>query len=138
LLHADNRSFRRLVIIGAIVAASGCRRAYPLGSISVRVVGEQNDPVSGVPVDLYRIEPKGRVYWRAVRTGSTGSAKFGEKNGGVIEGDYVIRITPMPWQRLATGQASEHTVNLKKGDDVVVEYRVVPRRPPAGPMPRVP
>ena len=121
---------RRIWQTTLVVVAIGvaCKR-YPLGRLSVEVVDEKNEPVSGVAADLFRVTSKGRIYWRASRTGMSGKAIFGEKNGGVIEGEYIVGITLMPWQKLAPGQAQYRNVSLKKGDDVVLVFRVIPRRP---------
>jgi hypothetical protein len=108
--------------------ALACRRSYPLGKLSVRTVDANNAPVSGVAADLYKNTPSGRVYWRASRTGVNGFAVFGEKNGGVIEGDYIIRVGPMPWQKLDPGEANDRPVKLKKGDNTVVTFRIVPMK----------
>jgi hypothetical protein len=109
--------------------ALACRRSYPLGKLSVQTVDVNNAPVSGVAADLFKNTPSGRVYWRASRTGINGFAAFGEKNGGVIEGDYVIHVSLMPWQKLAPGEANDRAVKLKEGDNTVITFRVVPKIP---------
>jgi hypothetical protein len=110
-----------------LAMALACRRSYSLGRVSVQTVDANNAPVSGVAADLFKITSSGRIYWRASRTGLNGFAVFGEKDGGVIEGDYVIRVSPMPWQTLAPGEANDRAVKLKVGDNTVVTFRVVPK-----------
>jgi hypothetical protein len=97
--------------------------------LSVQTVDANGAPVSGVAGDLFKITPAGRVYWRASRTGANGFAPFGEKNGGVIEGDYVVHVSLMPWQKLAPGEANDRAVSLKAGDNTVITFRVVPKTP---------
>lgn len=79
--------------------------------------------------DLFKITPSGAVYWRASRTGGNGLAAFGEKNGGVIEGDYVVRLSLMPWEKLGSGESNDRTVSLKAGDNTIVTFRIVPKLP---------
>lgn len=109
--------------------ALACTRSYPLGKLSVQTVDANNAPVGGVAADLFKVTPSGKVYWRASRTGGNGFAAFGEKNGGVIEGDYVVRVSLMPWQKLAPGEANDRAVRLKAGDTTVITFRVVPKTP---------
>lgn len=115
-----------VLLISAIVVA--CTRSHPVGKLSVRVIDANGAPVGGVTADLFKITPSGRVYWRASRTGGNGVAVLGAK-GGVIEGEYVIRIGLMPWQKLAPGEATDRALTLKAGDDTVVTFRVVARLP---------
>jgi hypothetical protein len=125
-LHNNSfRSHRRTLIL-IFAMALACRRSYPLGKLSVRTVDANNAPVSAVAADLFKNTPSGLVYWRASRTGLNGFAIFGEKNGGVIEGDYIIRVSPMPWLKLAPGEANDRAVKLKEGDNIVVTFRIVP------------
>jgi hypothetical protein len=101
-------------------------------------VDANNAPVSAVAADLFKNTPSGRVYWRASRTGVNGFAIFGEKNGGVIEGDYIIHVIPMPWLKLAPGEANDRAVKLKEGDNIVVTFHVVPKKSGSPTLPYAP
>ncbi len=105
--------------------AESCTRSYPVGELSARVMDANDAPVGGVAADLFKITPSGQVYWRASRTGIHGIAVFG-KGQGVIEGEYVVRISLMPWQKLGPGELNNRHVKLKRGDLTVVTFRVVP------------
>jgi len=126
---------RRIAVHAALVvllATMGCSRLstkYPLGKLSVRVLDAQNKPVRLTAVDLYKVTPSGKVYWRASSTDSAGIAVLGAKNGGVIEGDYLIHITDITWHKLAPGETNDRAVTIKAGDDTVVTFRVVARLP---------
>jgi hypothetical protein len=126
---------RRIAVHAALVvllATMGCSRLstkYPLGKLSVRVIDAQNKPVRLAAVDLYKLTPSGKVYWRASSTDSAGIAVLGAKNGGVIEGDYVINISDRTWHKLAPGETNDRPVTIKAGDDTVVTFRVVARLP---------
>jgi hypothetical protein len=122
--------FRACAHMRFVVAVIGlaCTRSHPLGHLSVHVKDANDAPVGLVAADLYRVTPSGRVYWRATRTSGDGVAEFGGKTG-VIEGEYVIRIGLMPWQKLAPGEQNDRAVSLKAGDNTVVIFRVVPKLP---------
>jgi hypothetical protein len=111
------------------MACSRLSTKYPLGKLSVRVIDAQNKPVRLAAVDLYKLTPSGKVYWRASSTDSAGIAVLGAKNGGVIEGDYVINISDRTWHKLAPGETNDRPVTIKAGDDTVVTFRVVARLP---------
>ena len=117
---------RCLALVMAVAMA--CTRSYPMGRLSVKALDANGAPVAAVAADLFKVTPSGQVYWRASRTGSDGLAAFGG-SGGVIEGRYVIRVTLMPWQKLAPGESNDRDLTLKAGDDTVVIFRVVPRLP---------
>ena len=136
LLHIHG--FRYRVRMGVLVATIGlaCTRSYPMGKLSVHVKDANDAPVGLVAADLYKLTPSGRVYWRATRTSSNGIAEFGGKSG-VIEGEYVVHIGLMPWQKLAPTEQNDRAVTLKAGDQKVVTFRVVSKRPVL-PRPQVP
>ena len=124
---------RRIGIYAGLVvllATPGCRPKYPVGKLSVRVIdARNNNPVRLTAVDLYKLTPSGKVYWRASSTDSAGIAVLGARNGGVIEGDYVISISDRTWHKLAPGETNDRPVTIKAGNDTVVTFRVVPRLP---------
>lgn len=114
------------MIVAALTLA--CGRRYPLGRLAAQVVDANNHPVGGVAADLYKLTPAGHVYWRAARTSANGIAIFGGKDG-VIDGEYIVHVTLMPWHMFAPGEKNDRTVRVKAGDDTVVSFRVVPRLP---------
>jgi hypothetical protein len=120
---------RRGAALLILAMALACRRSYPLGKLSVQTVDANYAPVRGVAADLFKVTPSGHVYWRASRTGGNGFAVFGENNGGVIEGDYVVRVSLMAGQTLAPGESNDRAVKLRAGDNTVVTFRVVPWKP---------
>jgi hypothetical protein len=93
------------------------------------VLDALNNPVRGASVDLYKLTPSGKVYWRASSTDSAGIAVLGAKNGGVIEGDYAIHVGFITWHDLGPGETNDRPVTVKAGDDTVVTFRVVARVP---------
>jgi hypothetical protein len=108
--------------------ALACGRKFPLGRLAARVVDANDHPVSGVAADLYKVTPAGHVYWRAARTSANGIAIFGGSDG-VIEGEYIVHLTLMPWHMFAPGEHNDQPVRIKAGDDTVLSFRVVPRLP---------
>jgi hypothetical protein len=133
------RNFRprigALAALTMLLATLSCNQSttiYPLGKLSVQVLDANNAPVSGAAADLYKITPSGSVYWRASSTGSDGIGIFGAKDGGVVEGDYVIHIGFITLTDLAPGETNDRPVTVKAGDDTVVTFRVVARHPAPG------
>jgi hypothetical protein len=114
------------VILATLTLA--CGRRFPLGRLAARVVDAHGQPVRGVAADLYKVTSAGHVYWRAARTSANGTAMFGGKEG-VIEGEYIVHLTLMPWHMFAPGEHNDRTVRVRAGDDTVISFRVVPRLP---------
>ncbi len=126
-MYIDIFRIRGSLIVLLLAVAISCKR-YPLGRLAARVVDANNAPVGGVAADLYKVTPSGNVYWRAARTSGNGMAVFGGKQG-VIEGEYIVHVTLMPWQKLAPGEKNDRAVRLRADSDVTVSFRVVPRVP---------
>jgi 5-hydroxyisourate hydrolase-like protein (transthyretin family) len=115
-----------------LLASSACNSVagtFPLGKLSVRVLDASNAPVQGVAADLYKLTPSGKLYWRASSTGSDGIAVFGAKDGGVVEGDYVIHVSFLDLHQLAPDETNDRAVTVKEGDDTVITFHVVTKAP---------
>jgi 5-hydroxyisourate hydrolase-like protein (transthyretin family) len=113
-----------------VTAGCGWTRHYPLGKLAVRIIDVRyNKPVAGAAVDLYKVTPSGKVYWRASRTDSEGVAVLGAKNGGVIQGNYLIHVSFISWHDLAPGETNDRPITIKQGDDTVVTFRALARVP---------
>lgn len=125
------RLFRASVAVAVVLGISACKetRHYPLGKVAVRVLDANSKPVRGAAADLYKITPAGKVYWRASRTDSAGIAVLGAKDGGVIQGDYLIHVSFITWHKLANGETNDRSLTIKEGDDTVVTFRVVAKVP---------
>lgn len=125
------RPRRRFFLLGLALffGTAGCNlnESYPLGRLSVEVLNQNDVGVQGILVDLYKVEGNQSTYWRASATGSDGVGVFGERDGGVIAGDYFIRVIMTPSYELAPGQSNDRAVTVLEGDDLVVTFRVVPR-----------
>lgn len=111
-----------------LIAALACR-SYPLGKLAVKVIDSKGKPLRGAAVDLYKLTPSGKVYWRASSTDSLGIAVLGAQNGGVIEGNYLIHVSFISWHKLAAGETNDKPVTVKAGSDTVVTFRVVQKLP---------
>ena len=123
---------RACVAIAALLVVQGCgwTRHYPLGKLAVRITDIRNNkPVPGAAVDLYKLTPSGKVYWRATRTDNDGVAVLGAKNGGVIQGNYMIHVSFISWHALAPGETNDRPITIKEGDDTVVTFRALARLP---------
>lgn len=125
------RRIRASIALAIILGIPACKetRHYPLGKVAVRVLDANSKPVRGAAADLYKLTPTGKVYWRASRTDSAGIAVLGAKDGGIIQGDYLIHVSFISWYDLAKGETNDRPITIREGDDTVVTFRVVPRLP---------
>jgi hypothetical protein len=125
----------RIIVLAACVAAFsslGCSdltTAYPLGKLAARVVDANGAAVQGVFADLYKLTLSGPVRWRASTTSSDGIAVFGAGDGGVIAGDYFIRLSFITGHQLAPGETNDRAVTVAEGDDIIVTFQVVATGP---------
>ena len=118
-----------LTVVLAILGCGTLTANYPLGKLSVQVLDANNAPVRGAAADLFKITQGVKVYWRASSTSSDGIAVFGAKDGGVVEGDYIVHVSFIDLHDLAPGETNDRAVTIKAGDDTVVTFRVVARLP---------
>lgn len=121
----------RSVLLGLalLFGSAGCSltESYPLGNLSVRVINQNEAGVGGILLDLFKVEGTQSIYWRGSATSSNGVGVFGERDGGVIEGDYFIRVLLSPSYELAPGETNDRPVSVREGDDLTVTFRVVPK-----------
>lgn len=118
------RRFLPFLAFGAILVATSCNitETYPLGKLSARVVDANGVGIQGVFLDLYKLEVEGPLLWRASVTGSDGVGEFGARDGGVIEGDYFIRVKFNSQHELAPGESNDRPVTVMEGDEIVVTF----------------
>lgn len=125
-------SRRRFTLFPALVlflGAVGCNATTtgPLGRLSAQAVDTKNVGVPGIVADLYREEGGSWLLWRTSTTASNGIGEFGTSDGGVIAGEYVVRVRFVTQHELAPGESSDRPVTVKDGDNIVVTFRVVPK-----------
>lgn len=127
----NRRRFLSLVGLALLSGSVGCNstETTPTGNVSAQVLNQNNAGVSGSLVELYRNETGGAILWRSAITGSTGVAIFGAGEGGVIVGDYFIRLTVTPSNELAPGETNDRPVTVTNGGFATVTFRLVPRTP---------
>lgn len=125
----SRRRFLPVVGLALLFSTVSCNvtETYPVGSVSAEVLNQNNAGVQGVRLDLYRVEGDASIPWRETVTNSNGIGVFGERDGGVIEGDYFIRLILSPTMELAPGEFNDRSVLIREGDNTTVTFRVVPR-----------
>ncbi len=124
------RQFTALLAFGLFLGAVGCNATGtypPLGRLSAQVVDANNAGVQGALLDLYKVEGGASILWRASTTSSNGMGEFGVGDGGVIAGEYFIRVRFTTQHELAPGESNDRPVTVNEGDDIVVTFRVVPK-----------
>jgi hypothetical protein len=123
------RQFTLLATFGLLLGPLGCdvTTTYPLGRLSAQVVDPNNAGVQGVLLNLYKVEGGRSILWRGSITSSDGSGEFGASDGGVIAGEYFIRVRFVTQHELAPGESNDRPVTVNEGDNIVVTFRVVPK-----------
>ena len=114
-----------------LLGSAGCTLTenYPLGNLSVRVVDANDAGVQGALLDLYKIENGFPIHWRATASSANGTGVFGERDGGVIEGQYFVRVRFTTPHQLAPGETNDRPVTVREGDDIVMTFRAVAQGP---------
>jgi len=121
----------RLLMVAAFAAISGqlaCNDSTsvpPVAKVSVQVVDPNGGGVSLVAVDLYKVVGADATLWRGAYTGSTGIAVFGESDGGIAEGDYLVHVSFVTNFHLADGEANDKPITVRGGDELVVTFHAV-------------
>ena len=123
------RHFTLLPAFGLLLGAVSCNgtTTSPLGRLSAKVIDANNAGVQGVLLDLYKVEGGGSILWRASISSSDGTGEFGASDGGVITGEYFIRVSFVTQYELAPGESNDRPVTVNEGDNIVVTVRVVPK-----------
>ena len=111
--------------VTATPACSDTTSTTPVGKLSVQVVDANGAGVWLAAVDLYRVLGADTILWRAARTSSDGIAVFGETDGGIAEGDYLVHVSFITNFHLAPGEANDKPVTVHGGDDLVVTFQAV-------------
>ena len=118
-----------LPAFGLLLGAVSCNvtPTSPLGRLSAKVIDANNAGVQGVLLDLYKVEGGRSILWRASLSSSDGIGEFGASDGGVIAGEYFIRVRFVTQYELAPGESNDRPVAVNEGDNIVVTVRVVPK-----------
>lgn len=126
------RQLATLLAFGFLLAAVGCSdptSTIPIGRLSVQVLDANNAGVQGVLLDLYKVEGGASILWRFSITSTNGIGEFGVGEGGVIAGEYFIRVRFITQHELAPGETNDRPVTVAEGDNIVVTFRVAPAQP---------
>ena len=109
--------------VAATPACNDTTSTTPVGKLSVQVVDENGAGVRLAAVDLYRVLGADTILWRSAYTSSNGIAVFGETDGGIAEGDYLIHVSFSTNFHLAAGETNDKPITLHGGDDLVVTFQ---------------
>lgn len=121
----------RLLVVAAFaanfapIACSDSTSAPPAGKVSVQVVDPNGGGISLVAVDLYKVVGTDATLWRGAYTGSNGIAVFGETDGGITEGNYLVHVSFVTNFHLADGETNDKPLTVKAGDELVVIFHAV-------------
>ena len=106
----------------ASLACNDSTATTPVGRVSVQVLDANGAGVQLASVDLYKVFGTDALLWRAARTSSDGIAVFGENDGGIAEGDYIVHVSFVTNFHLAPGETNDKPVTVVGGDDLVVTF----------------
>ncbi len=122
------RRVSTLAACAVLLGSAGCTitDTYALGDLRARVVDQNNVGIQGVLLDLYKMQGSNAVYWRATATSANGVGVFGERDGGVVPGDYFVRVSFVSQHRLAAGQTNDRPVTVAEGDDITLTFIAEP------------
>jgi hypothetical protein len=125
----------RLLIVAALAAVSAplacgdSTSTTPVGKLSVQVVDANGTGVQLAGVDLYKTFGSDFILWRTGLTSSDGIAVFGETDGGIAEGDYLVHVSFITNFTLAAGESNDKRVTVRGGDDLIVTFHAVAKGP---------
>ena len=110
----------------AVAATPACNEptsTTSVGKLSVQVVDADGAGVRLAAVDLYKLSGADAILWRAARTDIDGIAVFGETDGGLAEGDYLVHVSFSTNFHLAASEANDKPVTVHGGDDLLVTFQ---------------
>lgn len=110
----------------AVAAIAGCSDStgVSLGTATVTVVDANNAPVSSFPVTLLRASD--RTPWRALYTGTNGTGEFGDRDGGVLPGNYLVHAdVHLVSHTLVAGEANDKPLTVVANQSAGVTFRVL-------------
>lgn len=108
---------RTALMLLSLVMATGCSSPtepdkFPdPGHIIVRVLDTSARPVAGVLVQLWTADLT--LVWRDGTTGADGRIEIGQAQGGVLPGDYVVKVQLPDGYALAAGQPASTPVSVR-------------------------
>lgn len=136
-MSLTSQKMQRLVLQVVAVAVFGvfstaCSDPVDFSTVikTARVLAQVTDtagaPVPNVSVMLLRAD-NGTV-WRTGQTGSDGTGEIAPEDGGVLWGDYLLRVVPPPGY--SVDPTRQHPLPLRvEGDRVSREFVLVKQSP---------
>ena len=123
------RSLRVFVFAGvAAVVLGACQSStvdkFPdPGQVVVTVVDQNTAHVAGVTVDL--LLPDNGFVWRSAVTDASGVASPGAPDGGVLPGNYNVRVTPPSGYHIASGSPNSVPITVSSNKQVSLTIPIV-------------
>ncbi|CAN5237732.1 hypothetical protein BH24GEM2_BH24GEM2_17540 [soil metagenome] len=118
---------RFLVLVLALIVTSCSEpldfsQVIRTGRIMVQVTSAEGEPVADVPLVLLRAGTG--TLWRTGRTGSDGTGEIAPEDGGVLWGDYLLKVTP-PAEYFVDPTRSHPIPFRLQGDQITLEVVLV-------------
>lgn len=93
------------------------------GQVTVAVKDQNSLAVSGVTVDL--LIPDNSLVWRSAVTDVNGNASPGAADGGVLPGNYNVRVTPPAGYHLVAGASNSVPITVQSNKRVSLSIQIV-------------
>ena len=107
----------------------------PTGRLVVEVVDTSNAPVPDVPVTLLLLSDSS--VWRTGRTGADGKVEIGAEDGGVLTGDYLVRVSPPAGYRILPTEIHPVPLRIRTDSTLTVQVTLLKSSPEAGTVRRL-
>lgn len=93
------------------------------GQVVVSVKDQNARAVAGATVDL--LIPDNTLVWRSAVTDASGNASPGATDGGVLPGNYNVRVTPPSGYHLVTGASNSVAITVQSNKQVSLSIQIV-------------
>lgn len=122
---------RSAFLLFAAAVIGGCSDSTtepdePLGRVVVTIKDNNNNPISGILVDLF-VTTNTFSPWSAATTDATGTAEFSANAGGVKPQNYIVRIITLTTYELAAGETNNKPVTVVADQTATVNFTLSKR-----------
>jgi hypothetical protein len=128
-MYMSHRTFlkRSAFLLFAAAVIGGCSSDTvdepdePVGRVVVNIKDNNNNPVSGILVDLF-VTTNTFTPWSAATTNASGTAEFSASVGGVKPQSYIVRVITLTTYELAAGETNNKPVTAVANQTATVNF----------------
>jgi len=123
---------RKIAAIAGVILCSGACATMPSdafpdpGHVLATVTDQNNAPVPGANVQLFfqLNYPQDGTMWRSAVTDGSGKAAPGETDGGVLPGDYYVKVVPPTGYTVPSTQTNPIAISLQSNKTISLSYKL--------------